>query len=535
MIDSDSRLAGHPTHIVVGAGSAGATIAARLAADERLRVLLIEAGEDEYPLRMRIPAGVFGLIGNPSYDWSYPGRDDATLGGRRLAYPAGRVVGGSSSINGLVYARGDRRDYEHWVEAGATGWGWDDVLSYFRRSEAFAGEASGFHGTDGPLGVSRSQIHPVATRLLDACDRLGIRRREDYATGDIDGAFPAQATIRNGRRTSTRDFLKGMRGKPNLEVMSGTKVARILFEERRAVGVDCHRPDGTTLTLRCEGEVVVAAGAFGTPLLLQRSGLGSGSLLKNAGIAVIKDDPAIGQNLRDHLSNGIARNVTCPTFNNLRNPVRAAKAGLDWLLSGSGPLASCSVHAMVYGRSDPDLDRPDFMLSFLPINTDWSTGKPRIAREQGVFIAVNTCRTHATGSVAIGGPTMADAPVIDYPLLVDERDIAAMLGGLRLIETLCGTEPLRSVMAPAQPEPLPSGDAEWRSWLRDRTALGYHSVGTCRMGGEDAPLDPELRMRGVERLRIADASAMPALVSGNTNAAAIMIGERAADFILQAS
>jgi choline dehydrogenase len=479
---------------------------------------------------IRVPAGVFRLIGNPAVDWCRKGEPDPTIGGRITLFPAGRILGGSSSINGLVYVRGTRADFDAWAAEGAVGWSYDDVLPYFLRSERFQGAPSPQHGAFGPLAVSPSLLHPLAETFINACAANEIPPLDDYCDGNLSGAFRAHGTIDHGRRASTFDaYLKPAHKRPNLTVITDAMVERVTLKERSAIGVH-YRRGGQTYDARAGAEVILAGGAFGSPLLLQRSGIGPAADLVAAGIEPVLDLPSVGANLQDHPSCGISRFVDVPTYNELAQPAKAALAGLNWLLRGRGPLASVSVQAMAYGRSGPELAEPDYMLSFMPLCVDFSSGRPALHRRHGVFIAANVCRPRVRGRIVARTPHAEDAPMIDHRILDHPGDVAVLIHSLRVIRRLF-EQGFADVLSASQDCVLPDSDEDWRTWLRERSSLGYHTVGTCRMGGADAVVDPTLKVRGISRLRVADASVMPRLVSGNTNAAAIMIGEKAADLI----
>jgi choline dehydrogenase len=529
-------------YVVVGGGSAGCVLANRLSEDPRRRVVLLEAGPSSDSLYSNVPAGMRKAIGQASLNWMYFAEPDPTLGGRRVLWNSGKALGGGSAINGMVYIRGDREDYDAMARAGCVGWGWDDVLPYFLRSERFEGPPSQWHGAHGPLSVAPLRaLHPLARSFVKACGEIGLREIGDYCSGDIDGAYINFATQRRGRRSSAAEaFLKPIRRRPNLHVVTGVLVDRVLFEGARAVGVR-GLLNGEPLEVRARGEVVLSAGAVQSPAILLRSGLGPGAHLQALGIGVWRQAPEVGRNLQEHPSMPNSRVVNAWTYNVLRNYLRLGQAGLDFALRGRGLLTTCAVHAQAHGRTTPDRPRPDIKLQMLPFWTDLSVRShflpekpiPDPDRTFGITIGVNIMDPKARGEIRLRSADPAEKPIIDHRLYEDPSDLERMRLGLKFASRIFAAPALaRHVVRPAYPPDLGQSDADWEAQIRSSSTVGHHPVATCRMGGGDsAVVDPRLRVRGVERLRVADASVIPVLPFANTNAPAIMVGEKGSDLI----
>lgn len=518
-------------HIVVGAGTAGCVIAARLAEDPSVNVALVEAGSpDTHPL-IHVPVGMVGLINHPKLNWGYVSEPQAALGGRSIPVPRGRMLGGSGGLNGMVYTRGHRRDYDDWQAAGATGWGYDDVLPYFRRSQDCPDFAGDFHGTGGPVRVSGVAAPNVLTRaFLAAAQSQGFSANADINGPEQDGFGLRQVTIRNGRReTSATAFLRARRS--NLKVISGALVDRVEIREGRAVGVVL-RLDGVEARIQARGEVILSAGVFGSPAILMRSGLGPAAHLAELGIEVVRDAPEVGQNLADHPS---AQTVWSERGSqsygiSAQALPRLALTVFDYLLRRKGMLASNIFEAAGYVRSAPDLDRPDVQIVFCP-----ASRKPggTLGVGHGFALGVVGLHPRSTGRVRLASSRAEAPPRIDLGLLTDERDVDTMLRGLSIARRIA-TDP--ALARHGQEELVPgrevAGEEQARAFLRASVATAFHPVGTCRMGSDDrSVVDPELRVRGIAGLRVADAAIMPAIVGGNTNAPTMMIAEKAADLI----
>jgi len=530
-------------YVVCGGGSAGCVMAARLSEDPDKRVILLEVGDANDRLLVNIPAGLQLVVANPETNWMYFTEPDATQKDRRVFWSSGRGLGGGSRINGMVYIRGTTYDYDHWAkDLGCTGWGWDEVLPYFKKSEDFDGPDGPSHGKGGPLGVSQLRaMHPLAYAFMDACKEVGMREVREYCEGDIDGTFVNYATQRNGRRCSAAEgFLKPAMNRPNLQVVTGATVDRILFEGKRACGVR-FLYDGKPHDIKVNGEVILSAGTIQTPAILMRSGVGPGAHLQERGIEVVAAREQVGKNLHEHPSLPNSRLVDEPTYNVRRNPYILAREGLKYLFTRRGWLATAAVHAMAHVRSDPDLPHPDIKYQMLPFWADANvkgyfapdTPVPDATRNYGITIGVNLMTPNSRGQILLRDTDPSSRPMIDFRIYDDPADLERMRKGLKIANSIFEAPSLaRHVKGTAYPPDPDQSDEDWDDQLRACSATGLHPVGTCRMGSDpEAVVDTQLRVNGVERVRIADCSIIPLLPSANTNAPAIMIGERCADFV----
>ncbi len=509
--------------IVIGGGSAGAVLAARLSEDPARQVALIEAGGPDRSPAIQIPGMVEALLRPGRLNWHYQGDPDPSLDGRALVWMAGRVLGGSSSINGMVYGRGLPADYARWVAGGNPGWGWDDMLPWFCKAETWHGAPHRTRGTHGPLSVRRfDETDPACRAAMAALVARGVPQVDDYAIGISEGVALTQATQHRGWRHSTaRAWLRPARHRRNLHVLTGTRALCLRVDRGRCTGVTVERR-GQRRDLTARGEVVVAAGAIGSPALLLRSGIGDVDGLD--GVSQTHALPAVGRHLNDHVNLRLSAHVATPSYNRARRGWRALGHGLRFLARGDGPASSPANHVQAFVRSDPSLTEADIQIQLMA----FGFGTRAQMRRDGMTAVVSLCRPRARGRITL----RAGQPRITMAMLADADDRARLIRGCRIAADAIRDGPAGVLYDPAE---LPRDEAQWGAFMRANAGLNWHPTSTCRMGPDPATsvVDGSLRVHGIAGLSIADASVMPFVTSGNTNAPVIAIAERAAAMIAQ--
>jgi choline dehydrogenase len=523
-------------YIVVGAGSAGCVLANRLTESGRHRVLLIEAGGHDRHIWIHIPLGYGKLFDNAKVNWLYKTEPEPELNNRQIIQPRGKVLGGSSSINGLLYVRGQHEDYDHWRQLGNAGWGFGDVLPYFRRAEDQARGVDDFHGAGGPLAVSDvCEPHPLCEAFIAAAQRAGVPRNDDFNGATQEGAGYFQLTAKNGRRWSTAvGYLREARRRRNLAIASNALASRILFSGRRAAGVQ-YLQHGVPRTAYTDGEVIVSGGAFNSPQLLQLSGLGPAKILRDLGIEVIADMPGVGADLQDHLQIRMQYRCTEPiTMNDVINHWRHRYgAGLRYIMSRKGLLTIGAGYAGAFLRTRPELATPDVQIHFLIFSADAAGAV--LHAFPGFMASVCQLRPESRGFVRIKSSNPSVPPAIQPRYLSARSDCDTVVAGMKAMRRIMNEPAMRRYIAEERtPGDDCVADEDLLTFARDTGTTVYHPTSTCRMGPDpSAVVDERLRVRGFERLRVIDASIMPTVVSGNTNAAAVMIGEKGADMVLE--
>jgi choline dehydrogenase len=517
-------------YVIIGAGSAGATLAGRLSEDPNRHVLLIEAGGWDWSPQIHIPGLLEQLIGSRGLNWRYDGEPDPSLDHRRLNWAAGRVVGGSSSINGMVYGRGLPADYDRWVAAGNPGWGWADMLPWFRKLEHWTGPPHPSRGVAGPLWVRRfEETEPACAATLEAIADLGVPHVDDYSIGIVEGVGLTQATQKRGwRHSAAGAYLQPARRRPNLTILTRTRALRLLFERSRCTGVRVDR-GGQVLDLTATRETLVCAGAIASPKLLLLSGVGPADALGRHGIDVVRDLPGVGADLNDHVNIKLSAFVETPTYNTARSGLRALQAGVRFLTRGAGAASSPANHGQAFVRTDPANPVADVQLQVMPIGFGTEA---EMARD-GLTVVVSPCHPETRGRIELRSADPRDPPRISMAMLDSDVDVQKLLRGCKLAFAALQAGPVRKfggrIYAPSQDRPT---DAEWLSFFRQTAALNWHPTSTCRMGADSqAVVDSELRVYGLEALRVIDASVMPSVTSANTNIPVIAIAERAAAWI----
>ncbi|KAB2777317.1 MULTISPECIES: choline dehydrogenase [Brucella] len=521
--------------VIIGSGSAGSAMAYRLSEDGRYSVIVIEYGVPDVGPLIQMPAALSFPMNMETYDWGFSTEPEPHIGGRSLVTPRGKVLGGSSSINGMVYVRGHARDYDHWSESGARGWAYADVLPYFKRMENSSGGQEGWRGTNGPLYIQRGKRdNPLFHAFVEAGHEAGFEVTEDYNGEKQEGFGPMEQTIHNGRRWSAANaYLKPALKRPNVKLVKGL-ARKIVLEGKRAVGVEIEAGRSFS-TIRARREVIIAASSINSPKLLMLSGIGPAAQLKEHGIEVVADRPGVGQNLQDHLEVYIQQECTQPiTLYSKLNLFSKAKIGAEWLFFKTGDGATNHFESAAFLRSKAGVEYPDIQYHFLPVAIRYD-GKAA-AQSHGFQAHVGPMRSKSRGSVTLRSANPREKPVIKFNYMSHEDDWADFRHCVRLTREIFGQAAFDAYRgAEIQPGANVQSDDEIDNFIREHVESAFHPCGTCKMGSVDDPMavvDPECRVIGVEGLRVADSSIFPRITNGNLNGPSIMVGEKASDHIL---
>jgi len=524
--------------VIIGAGSAGCALANRLSADPKYSVALVEAGGKDTNPWIHIPVGYFKTMGNPKLDWRYNTQPDPGLSGREIPWPRGRVLGGSSSINGLLYVRGQVEDFNHWRQLGNTGWAWDDVLPYFKRAETWNsdGKVDPVRGTEGPLSVSPTPLkRDIVDKWVEAAVAAGFRRNADYNGAEQEGVGYFQLTVAKGKRcSSAKAYLKPASNRKNLKIITDAQAEKILIQDGRAFGVTVNIR-GQSQNIYARREIVLSAGSIGSPQILMLSGIGAASELKKHGINVIKNLPGVGKNLQDHLQARPVFKTNLSTMNvEINNVFKQGMIALQYALNKTGPMTMAASLGTAFLKTDPLLATPDIQFHIQP----WSADKPADGPHKfSAFTAsVLQMRPESTGHLELQSANWREHPLIHPNYLATKLDQNTIVKGINIARKIAQFEPLKSHIieefSPGSDVAIDDYETTLQ-WARDTSVTIYHPTGTCKMGQDKmAVVDERLRVHGLSGLRIADCSIMPTITSGNTNAPAIMIGEKLSDMIL---
>ncbi len=525
-------------YVIVGAGSAGCVVANRLSKDPKVRVTLLEAGPPDRNPWIHIPVGYFKTMHNPTVDWCYRTEPDPGLNGRAIDWPRGKVLGGSSSLNGLLYVRGQPQDYDRWRQMGNTGWGWDDVLPLFKRAEKNERGADAYHGDAGPLSVSNMRIQrPICDAWVAAAQTAGYNFNPDYNGEDQEGVGYFQLTTRNGRRCSAAvAYLRPIRERKNLNIVTYAQVTRVLLDGKRVTGVEYRDKGGQLQTIGATREVILSGGAINSPQILMLSGLGDPDHLKENGITPHHALPGVGGNLQDHLQARLVFKCNEPTLNDeVRSLASQARIALKYALFRAGPMTMAASLATGFLKTRPDVETPDIQFHVQP----WSADSPGEGVHPFSAFTMSVCqlRPESRGEIRLNGPDPKTYPKIHPNYLSTDLDCRTLTEGVKIARRIARHAPLSTKIAEEFRPTSDLGmddDAATLDWARNNSVSIYHPTGTCKMGDDaNAVVDARLCVHGLTGLRVADCSIMPEIVSGNTNAPAIMIGEKCADLVLE--